>query len=137
MALRYGPLTIDQTAFLKRYVAFQMMRTPAYIQDLEDALSVGFSSIYAMDENSKGVKDSRPPIAVTDAKIWAWTHLQAVDDTVLDLDVRYLVSKRNGFLTSDQPSQSITRNRSWNSTRYTDDEGDVSYLRTSPRGLAR
>ena len=60
-----------------------------------------------------------------------------MDDTVLDLDVRYLVSKRNGFLTSDQPAQSITRNRSWNSTRYTDDEGGVSYLRPSPRGLAR
>ena len=90
MMVGYRPLTIDQTAFLKRYVAFQMMRTPASIQDLENALSVGFSSIYAMAENSKGVKDSRPPIAVTDAKIWAWTHLQAVDDTVLDLDVRYL-----------------------------------------------
>ena len=97
MALGYGPLTIDQTAFLKRYGAFQMMRTPAYIQDLENALSVGFSSIYAMDENSKGVKDSRPPIAVTDAKIWAWTHLQAVDDTVLDLDVRYLNQSQGGM----------------------------------------
>ena len=69
----YGPLTIDQSTFLKRYVAFQMTRTPAYIQDLENALSVGFSSIYAMDENSKGVKDSRPLIEVTDAKTWAWT----------------------------------------------------------------
>ena len=102
--VRRVPLTADQSTFLKQYVVFQMMRTPTYIRDIENAMSVSISSLYAMSEGKEGFRAERPLIEVTDAKIWAWTHLQAAGyDTVLDLDVRYLVSKRNGFLTSDQP----------------------------------
>ena len=102
--VRRVPLTADQSTFLKQYVVFQMMRTPTYIRDIENAMSVSISSLYAMSEGKEGFRAERPLIEVTDAKIWAWTHLQAAAyDTVLDLDVRYLVSKRNGFLTSDQP----------------------------------
>ena len=94
----YVPLTVDQSTFLKQYVVFQMMRTPAYIRDIENAMSVSISSRYAMSEGKEGFRAERPLIEVTDAKIWAWTHLQdAAYDTVLDLDVRYLVLSQLGF----------------------------------------
>ena len=39
--------------------------------------------------------------------------------------------------TPDAGQRMLLNARPWNSTRYTDDEGGVSYLRTSPRGLVR
>ena len=46
--VRRVPLTADQSTFLKQYVVFQMMRTPAYIRDIENAMSVSISSLYAL-----------------------------------------------------------------------------------------
>ena len=104
------PLTADQTLSLKRYFVFQVVRTPAYIQDLENAMSVIYSSTYAMSTNNEGFEDSKPLVTVKNAKIWAWKHMAGVEDTLFDLNMRYLVSNHNGFITSDQP---VTRYNPW------------------------
>ena len=104
------PLTADQTLSLKRYFVFQVVRTPAYIQDLENAMSVIISSTYAMSTNNEGFEDSKPLVTVKNAKIWAWKHMADVGDTLFDLNIRYLVSNHHGFITSDQP---VTRYNPW------------------------
>ena len=101
------PLTVDQTDYIKRYVAFQMMRTPAYIQEIENVMSASLSSLYrAMSEEGQGFEEMKTPVKVSGAKVWVWKHLYEMCNHVTDLDLKFLVSKRNGFLSSDQPVSS-------------------------------
>ena len=99
----YIPLVEDDAIFLKQYVAFQMMRTPAFVRTIGNLMDEGMSSVlstYGEHKLSKEVMDS---IGFPDAEISAWTHLGAACDEVRDLKIRYLLSRRDGFITSDQP----------------------------------
>ena len=100
---RYAPLTEDEADFLKQYVAFQEMRTPAFVQTIDTLIEEGVSSILSKYGKYKLSEELMDSIGFPDAEISAWSHLGAACDEVRDLKIRYLMSKRDGFLTSDQP----------------------------------
>ena len=99
------PLTTDQATFFKRYIVFQAMRTPTWVQKYADAQGAMVSSAYTMlnrfEEPPRS--DLESPIKFTGAEMWAWALIGDMCDRVLDLELRYLVSKCGNFLTSDQP----------------------------------
>ena len=95
-------LTADDAAFLKIYVAFQMIRTPAFVQHMENHLSANLSSAYDAYADKEGLGEASLPINIPDADIMLWSQMDMVS-VVCDLDIRYLTSFREGFLTSDQP----------------------------------
>lgn len=99
----YIPLAEDDVTFLKQYVAFQMMRTPAFVQTIENIVGEGMSSVLATYGDYKLSAEAMASTGIPDAEISAWRHLAAGCDEVCDLKIRCLLSKRDGFLTSDQP----------------------------------
>ena len=73
----YVPLVEDDAIFLKQYAAFQMMRTPAFVQTIGNLVDEGMSSVlstYGEHKLSKEVMDS---IGFPDAEKSAWRHLGA------------------------------------------------------------
>ena len=95
-------LTVNDGVFLKMYVAFQMIRTPAFVQHIENHLSAGLSSGYNAYADKEGLEKASLPINIPDADVMLWSQMDMVS-VVCDLDIRYLSSSREGFLTSDQP----------------------------------
>ena len=99
---KHIPLTVDDAVSLKMYVAFQMIRTPAFVQHIENHLSAGLSSAYDTYGDKEGLGEASLPINIPDADVILWRQMDMVN-VVCDLDIRYLSSSREGFLTSDQP----------------------------------
>ena len=96
------PLTSDDAVPLKLYVALQLIRTPATVQGIESHLSVGLSSAFASYPDLGGSEEVSLPIKIPNPEVILWRNMDAVG-IVCDLDIRYLLSKRDSFLTSDQP----------------------------------
>ena len=103
-------LTPNQITSLKQYFVFQIVRTPAYVQAFENAMSVAVSSMYAMSTGHEGFNNSKLLATVKNAKMWAWKQMAQLTDTLSDLNMTYLVSTRNSFITSDQP---VARYNPW------------------------
>ena len=100
---QHTPLDTCETAYLKQYIAFQRMRTPGHVQDMEDGLSKILSSYYTISEGKEGFEGTKPKLTVKNAEAWAWTQIGDMTEAVIDLDLKFLVSKNNNFITSDHP----------------------------------
>ncbi len=96
-------LTADDADFLKMYVSLQMIRTPAFVQTIENVARATISSAYAVHSGKERSEERISSIAIPHADILAWRQIGAASEAVRDLEMRYLISKRGGFLTSDQP----------------------------------
>ena len=96
------PLTADDIVPLKLYLALQMIRTPATVRAIESHLSAGLSSVFATYPDLGGSRGVSLPIKIPDAEVFLWRNIDAVG-VVNDLELRFLFSKRETFLTSDQP----------------------------------
>ena len=72
---------------LKQYFVFQIVRTPAYVQAFENAMSVAVSSMYAMSTGHEGFNNSKPLATVKNAKMWAWKQMAQLTDTLSDLNM--------------------------------------------------
>ena len=97
------PLTEEDATFLKQYIAFQEMRTPAYVQSAENAMSASLSAAYYASTLNEQPEEMEPPIRVSNLEATVWSQIDASCEAVCDLEIRYLLSKNEGFITSDQP----------------------------------
>ena len=97
------PLTEEDAIFLKQYIALQEMRTPAYVQSAEDAMSASMSAAYHATTLNEPPEEMETPIRVSNAEAMVWSQTDASCEVVSDLEIRYLLSKNEGFITSDQP----------------------------------
>ena len=96
-------LTAEDTVTLKMYAALQVIRTPAFVQTIKSAMSAAVSSVYAAYADNERSEEAMSSIEIPDADIYAWRQIGVGCQAVRDLDMRCLLSKRDGFLTSDQP----------------------------------
>ena len=103
-------LTPDQANYVKQYFVFQILRTPVHVQAYENAMSIAVSSVYAMSKGHEAFKDLNPLVTSENTKMWAWKQITKSADTLSDLNMTYLISTRNSFITSDQP---VARYNPW------------------------
>ena len=98
-----APLTEADTIFLKQYIVFQQVRTPAHVQNTTNAMSELLSTAYYASTHTKGPEETDPRIRISNFEPTAWSQISTFCEEILDLEIRYLMSKHEGFITSDQP----------------------------------
>ena len=98
-----APLTKADAIFLKQYIAFQKVRTPAHVQSTENALSAFLSTLYSASTHVKEPEKTEPCIRISNVEPLAWSQTGTLCEAVCDLEIRYLLSKHEGFIASDQP----------------------------------
>ena len=94
-------LTSGDVLFLKQYAALQILRTPAFVQTIGEVRE-GMLSVLASHKGC-GLSEEVVSSVFPDAELLTWRQIGDGCDAVRDLEMRYLISKREGFLTSDQP----------------------------------
>ena len=97
------PLTQKDTIVLKQYMAFQMVRTPAYVQSTANAMSELLHAAYRINTPSEEPEDTDSSIRISNLEPMVWSHTDTICEAVCDLEIRYLRSKHEAFITSDQP----------------------------------
>ena len=98
-----APLTKADAIFLKQYIAFQKVRTPAHVQSTENALSAFLATLYSASTHVKEPEKTEPCIRISNVEPLAWSQTGTLCEAVCDLEIRYLLSKHEGFIASDQP----------------------------------
>ena len=96
-------LTQEDATFLKQYIAFQKARTPAHVQTMANAMSESLSAAYHASTHTEDPGDTDSKIRVSNVEPMAWSQIGTLCEAVSDLEIRYLLSKHEGFITSDQP----------------------------------
>ena len=79
-----APLTDEDTIFLKKYIAFQHVRTPTHVQSTGNAMSELLSTAYYASTHTKDPEETEPRIRISNVEPMAWSQIDTLCQAVCD-----------------------------------------------------